>query len=234
MSVNKKIKSYFFFFLLAVSCTNEETGTSPELTICNDISLGSCLTPQNVPYCTFGYKFGDANPYSPRGAGVAGPQAKVNAISFKFQAGGIVFKTIRQNNAVSLQFSEDDKSAIRATISKWSFVANFNFVEKSSDEIADITIISAFIPIGGPGGGQLCAFGHPAFNEQPCKQIAGYMVINPRCGPLSIPMVLHEMGHVLGLGHVLSENVMNQNRSFTYDQLQSGDILGVQSIYGGK
>jgi hypothetical protein len=229
-----KIRFFLFLFTLSFSCNDEEVGTSSELTVCNDASLSACITPQNVSYCTFGYKFGMSNPFSPRGAGIAGPNEKANQISYKFQGPGIIFKTTRQNKAISLQFSEDDKSTIRTTISKWSSVANLEFVEKASNEISDITIISAFIPVGGSGGGQLCAFGNPRYSDEPCKQIAGYMILNPRCRPLSIPMVLHEMGHVLGLGHVLSENVMNQNRSFTYDELQSGDILGVQSIYGAK
>ena len=119
--------------------------------------VNTCSGNDNVLYCTFGYKFGDANPYSPRGAGISGPKVSARQISYKFQEPDIVFKTIRQNNAISLFFSENDKSAIRTIISEWSSVADINFIEKKANEITDITFVSAFIPIGGVGGGQLCA-----------------------------------------------------------------------------
>jgi Matrixin len=231
--MNSKNKFYLFFFLLSFSCNTVE-GTYPVLFSCNNV-LGSCGNAVDVPYCTLGYKLGDSNPYEPRGAGISGPMIKANLISYKFKVAGIVMRTITQDNAVSLQFSENEKSEIRTAISEWSSVADINFVEKADNEATDITIISAFIPVGSNGGGQgsVCGLGHPAFNLEPCKQLAGYLVINPKCN-LVFPIALHELGHVLGLGHVASENVMHPDRLYSINHLQNGDILGIQSIYGSK
>src|SRR5215831_4629483 len=140
------IRLIHLLLLVVCSCNDTPPGTNPELTVCNNVLL-SCLTPQNVPYCTFGYKFGKPNPFSPSGAGIPGPKENVNEISYKFQDAGFMFKSIRQDHAVSLAFSEEDKSTVRTTISKWSAVANFDLVEKPGSAITDITIISSFIPI---------------------------------------------------------------------------------------
>jgi hypothetical protein len=223
--MNRRTRFSFFLFLLALSCNEDrEQGTLPELSVCDTILASSCRTPQNVPYCTFGYKFGDNNPYKPSGPNIAGPKSGATLISFRFMDPGIVFKTHSQNAAVSLEFSEEDKSIIRDVIREWASAANIDFIEKSSNQATNITIISAFIYVSG--------LGYTAFNELPCKQIAGYLILNSHESSVNSGLILHEMGHVLGLGHVLSNNVMKSNSN--YDHLQSGDIAGIQSIYGSK
>lgn len=223
--MNRRTRFSFFLFLLALSCNeNREQGTLPELSVCDTIVASSCRTPQNVPYCTFGYKFGDNNPFKPSGPNIAGPESSATSISFKFMEEGVSFKTFIQNNAISLEITDEDKSMIREAIQEWASVANINFIEKSSNQATDITFISAFT--------YLSAFGFPAFNELPCNQIAGYLVFNSRESSIYRGQILHEMGHVLGLGHVLSQNIMNSPPKF--DHLQPGDIAGIQSIYGSK
>lgn len=227
-----KINLYRLFFLFSFSCNHQDMGTPPVLVSCNNL-LGSCGSIKDVPYCTFGYKFGNSNPYTPNGPFIPGPKIMAGQISYKFQEPGVMFKTIYQNSAISLQFSENDKSKIRAIISEWSNVARFDFIEKDAGENTDITIVSAFTPVSIGGVNVVCGLGHPALNENPCNQVSGLLVINPKCNQMEA-VALHEMGHVLGLGHVASENVMNPNRLGIFSELQSGDILGVQSIYGSK
>lgn len=45
---------------------------------------------------------------------------------------------------------------------------------------------------------------------------------------------LHEIGHVLGLGHIDSDNVMRQGIKKEYEGLQDGDIRRIIEIYGAK
>jgi hypothetical protein len=230
--MNGKIGFSLILFLFSISCHNEETGALPIFFSCSNL-LSSCNNVIDAPYCTFGYKLGDSNPYSPSGPGISGPGTKANSISYKFLEAGVMFKSIHQNQGISMSLSESDKSEIRAAVLQWSAVADINFNEKASDETTDITILSAFIPTSGKEGEATCGLGHPSFNNQPCLQLAGLLIINPKCNQI-VPISLHEMGHVLGLGHVASENVMNPDRLGFFPSLQSGDIMGIQSIYGKK
>ncbi len=185
--------------------------------------LNACSANANAPYCTFGFKFGSQNPFSPAGVSIPGPQLTEMEISYKFQSAGLTFNTHSQDGIVSVDFSEADKEGIRLKIAKWQSVANISFTEKFSTEKADITIILATINQGG--------IGYPAFVEEPCKQLSGFLILSTRNGDKP-KLSLHEIGHVLGLGHVSSNNVMNPDR--LYDDLHSGDIAGIQSIYGTK
>jgi hypothetical protein len=211
------------------SCDDEETGSYPLLLSCTSL-LGCGAYGDNVPFCTWGYKFGDSNPYSPSGPNISGPKSKAALISYKFLDDGVVFKTFYQNTAVSMVIDDGYRSEIRKVISEWSSVADISFNEKSGNESTDITIASAFIPLGTGKGGGVGGLGTPAFVSEPCKQIAGLLVLSPKFP--SARTILHEMGHVLGLGHVSSQNIMNP--SPTVDHLQPGDIAGIQSIYGSK
>ena len=190
--------------------------------VCNTM-LSSCYKDVNGKYCTFGFKFGDSNPFSPSGLEVPGPALSVTEITFRFQSEGLTFGTHSQENVTSLTFTESDKAEIRSIIAAWESVANISLVEKPAEEKSDITIILADIQQGG--------LGYPAFVEAPCNNIAGYLVLSTRSNNRN-KLALHEMGHVLGLGHVSTDNVMNPDRSF--GNLQQGDIMGIQSIYGSK
>lgn len=43
---------------------------------------------------------------------------------------------------------------------------------------------------------------------------------------------LHEIDHAIGLGHVVTTNIMNVNGNKSLDSLQTGNIAGIRSIYG--
>lgn len=220
----------FICFLLTFvfSCDEEETKNYPLLASCNSL-LGCGAQGDDVSFCTWGFKFGNNNPYSPSGPNISGPKSKAELISYKFLNDEIVFKTSGQNTAVSMVIDDAYRDEIRQVISEWSSVADINFIEKPGNELSDITIASAFVPLS-TSGGSVGGLGYPAFVGEPCKEIAGLLVISPKF--TSSRIILHEMGHVLGLGHVGSQNIMNP--SPTVDHLQPGDIAGIQSIYGSK
>lgn len=210
---------YIFVFLLSFACSENR---SNKFFVCNE-QLNSCAKVSNVQYCTFGYKWGDSNPYSPSGSEIPGPAVKSLNISYKFQEAGLVFSTHSQENVSSLSFGDSDKSEIRLAFLEWQSKANISFVEKMGNEKSDITVILASIQQGG--------IGYPALVGEPCSQIAGYIILNSKNSSRS-KLALHEIGHVLGLGHVTSNNVMNPDKQ--YDHLQAGDSLGMTSIYGSK
>lgn len=230
--MKRQIRIVLFVFLLSFACHDEQNGDLPTFYPCNDL-LGSCANVTHVPYCTFGFKWGGSNPFIPGGPGIPGPQVGVSSLSYKFLDGNVEFQSSLQDRGISMQFTDDDKSKIRSAILQWSSVADVKFDEKAGNEKADITIISAFLPIGISNSGSVCGLGYPALDSQPCNQIAGLLIINPKCNQ-TLAIALHEMGHVLGLGHVASENVMNPDRLSVFSTLQDGDILGVRSIYGSK
>jgi hypothetical protein len=210
---------YIFIIILSFACSENR---SNKFFVCNE-QLNSCTKVSNVQYCTFGYKWGEQNPYSPSGSGIPGPAVKSLSISYKFQDEGLAFSTHSQENVSSLSFNESDKSEIRLAFLEWQAKANISFVEKASTEKSNITVILAAIQQGG--------IGYPALLGEPCGQIAGYLILNSKNASRS-KLALHEIGHTLGLGHVTSNNVMNPDK--LYDRLQPGDSLGITSIYGGK
>ena len=111
---------------------------------------------------------------------------------------------------------------------EWSSVAKINFREVILNENADIKIMIADI--------EQSSIGYPNYDQSPCSDIKGQIIFKRNeytCSTI-YGAILHEIGHVLGLGHVNSQNVMHPSQSTTYSQLQSGDILGIQSIYGAR
>ena len=113
---------------------------------------------------------------------------------------------------------------------EWESLAAISFVEKSSAEESDITVMMAYIQAGG--------IGYPAFPDRPCSDLAGYIILNsanyPSCTNFYRTGILHEIGHVLGLGHVKGSVVMDPAAFKNFSHLQSGDIKGIQTIYGTK
>jgi hypothetical protein len=203
--------------------------SSSVFSVCDNLIAQSCSGNGFGDYCTFGYKWGQGNPFSNAGLNKPGPSIGTIEISFKFQDAGSLFNTHSQSRVSSFSFDavSCSKQQIRDAISQWEAVIDVKFIEKASTEISDIKIILANIEQGG--------IGYPNYPDVPCNELAGLLFINVNqkltCDNF-LTLSLHEIGHVLGLGHVTSSNVMNPK--LTFSKLQDGDVKGAQSIYGKK
>jgi Matrixin len=224
----------FFVFLFPTFCILNSCNkdVTPTYRPC-DSALGSLCDGKGAgAYCTFGYKWGSNNPFSNPGLEKAGPGTGNIELTYKFMESGFAFNTHSQEDLTSLSFENSigacSKDKFRLAFTEWSSVAKITFREVLAHENADIKIIAADI--------EQSAIGYPNFNQSPCSDIKGQIVFKRNeynCSNI-YGAILHEIGHVLGLGHILSRNVMHPNQSTTYNQLQAGDILGVQSIYGAR
>ncbi|MBN7812497.1 matrixin family metalloprotease [Algoriphagus sp. H41] len=213
---------WFVLALLLFSCKKYNS--------CNDL-MGACAGNPEGRYCTFGFKWGGDNLFADAGVEQAGPGTSGGIITFGYFDPGHLVNTHSQTDVSTLSFSQvtacEAQEQIERALKAWSSVADFEF-ELVPVEKASIKFAVADIEQGG------VAF--PCFTDDLCSAIAGLVV-------LDIPsrstcegfynMVLHEIGHALGLGHVDSHNIMNPSKS-TLTELGSGDIDGMQSIYGKK
>lgn len=196
-----------------------------------DSDLGRlCDGKGNGAYCTFGYKWGNNNPFSNAGLEKPGPSTGNIELTYKFIDAGYVFNTHSKENITSVSFDNNigscAKDNFRLAFNEWASVTKVSFREVPVNQNADIKIIIADI--------EQSSIGYPNFNQSPCSDIKGQIIFKRNeynCSTI-YGAILHEIGHVLGLGHVNSRNVMHPSQSTTYNKLQSGDILGVQSIYG--
>lgn len=210
--------------LCSISCEYNDTG---RYRICNNLLL--CNGSDTDEYCTFGYKWGEGNPFGNAGASKPGPSIGPVVISYTFVDAGYSFSTHSQANLTSKSFDllpGCSKDTIRRALAHWESRAAITFIEKNN-LTADIKIMLGDITQGGVS--------FPPFPEKPCSDLSGQLAIqfNPARNCESLySLALHEIGHTLGLGHVRSNNVMNPNK--VYLDLQPGDIQGVQSIYGKK
>jgi hypothetical protein len=186
----------------------------------------------NGEYCTFGYKWGKDNPFQNAGLEKPGPSTGKIQITYSFQDAGYNFNTHSQTNCTCVSFdnlASCAKQQTRNAFSEWEAVTAIEFIEKQPNQKADIRILAAVIEQGG--------LGYPAFDAPPCNEMSGLLVLNPN-SKLSCDayygLVLHEIGHTLGLGHVSTSNIMNPDKYKDFEKLQSGDKMGVQTIYGKK
>jgi hypothetical protein len=170
--------------------------------------------------------------FSNAGVEANGPEISGGSVTFAFYEEGKILHTHAQDNVTSLSFDRitvcSAQTQIRAALSAWSSVANIEFQEVSSVDAADIRFAIAKIEQGGVG--------YPTFTDDLCSNLAGLIVLNTNRSTCDAfyNLVLHEIGHTLGLGHVDSENIMNPNHDQTSTELGNGDLLGIQSIYGPK
>lgn len=221
--------SYLVFqlFYLFNSCSKD---IIPTYKPC-DSELGNlCDGKGNGAYCTYGYKWGTNNPFSNAGLEKPGPGAGNVELTYKFMDAGFIFNTHNKEKIMSIAFENNigscTKDKFRLAFKEWSSVTKVDFREASVNENADIKVIVADI--------EQSSIGYPNYHQLPCSDIKGQIIFKKNeynCSTI-YGAILHEIGHVLGLGHVNSRNVMHPSQSTTYTQLQSGDILGVQSIYG--
>lgn len=213
---------------LVFACENKEEKFP--YYVCNEILAITCDGTGYGEFCTFGFKWGDNNPFDNAGLNKPGPSVAAVNISYKFMDAGYVFNTHSESNIVSLSFDNFipySKQKIREAFSEWESHAAISFIEDDDAAVPDIKIMLANIR---PAG-----IGYTSFTEEPCIELSGMLIINPKIKftrDSFYCLVLHEIGHVLGLGHVKSNNIMNPDQY--YPTLQPGDIKGIKSIYGEK
>jgi hypothetical protein len=208
--------------LIIISCKKEGGN---RFSTCNEILYSTCNGSSQAAYCLFGIKWDKSNSKQIQ----LSDSTIQTELTYSFKDSGYQFNTHSQDNVISLSFNEVincSKQSIRDAFSEWERVAPLKFIETNNDR-SDITIVIANISQGG--------LGYPPFSNEPCNELAGLLVIRPipnaTCDSYYY-LSLHEIGHILGLGHVLSNNVMNPDQY--YKQLQQGDIQGIQAIYGKR
>ncbi len=223
--------------LLLYSCKNEDLNDdipnrSDEYEICNQL-MDSCVAGDGE-YCLFGYKWGTVNTFSNTGYDATGPHEPGGTVTFSFQENNGIVNTHAQANLPSLSFNNlisCAKSEIRKALNEWSTVANIEFQEQPENSNADIQFFVADIKQSGVG--------FPNFTEEPCNILSGDVILQSdlnvdECNTFYL-FALHEIGHVLGLGHVNSYNIMNPDfYTLGIETLQNGDIEGLIQIYGNK
>ena len=221
--------STFQIIYLLSSCSKE---INPTYKNCDSKLYDLCNGNGNGAYCTFGYKWGNNNPFANAGLEKPGPSVGNIELTYKFMDSGFLFNIHNKDNITSLSFDNNvvscTKDKFRLAFKEWSSVTKVDFKEVSITENADIKIIVADI--------EQSSIGYPNYNDLPCSDIKGQIIFKKNeynCSTI-YGAILHEIGHVLGLGHVNSRNIMHPSQSTRYNQLQSGDILGVQSIYGRR
>ena len=221
----------FALLVLLASCSGDDE--PPVSYLSCDQELGStCPRGTNDSFCTFGYKWGDNSAFSPAGRGQSGPVAPGGTITYCFGEAGYRFNMHSQNGITSQSFDvlgQCTQEKVREAFQRWETVADITLKEITNVEQSDIVLLVGDI---GPG-----AVAYPPFVDEKCQAIAGQVIFDiptrNSCDRF-MNLALHEIGHVLGLGHVGSDNVMNPDWDDTVTELQPGDIAGIQSIYGVK
>ncbi|GAA5024967.1 hypothetical protein GCM10011506_09020 [Marivirga lumbricoides] len=225
--------SFVIYILLLSSCSKEISiiNESDAFAICN-ANLSSCAQSPQAAYCLFGYKWGADQNFDQSGINAVGPQTSGGTITFSFQEKNGTINTHRQINVPSESWKEILSCAqkeIRKAILEWQEVADITFQELPQNSNSDIQFYTAAI--------FQSAVAFPNFTDTSCKTLSGDVIFNANskeksCNAFYIN-ALHEIGHVLGLGHVNSSNIMAPDESkFDLPGLQKGDISGIQQIYG--
>jgi hypothetical protein len=132
---------------------------------------------------------------------------------------------------------------IEGAFSAWSAVANLTFIRASDPGVgwqatgaSAVDIRIGFRPDDGPYG----YIGYSYFPEATSGAAAGDVFIDSderwtvgSGSGLSLRWVLvHEIGHALGLDHASPGSTMNPMYSREWGEVQQDDIVGVQYLYG--
>jgi len=236
----KRLICSFLVLATFASCKDDESddqggimNLSDDFAICN--AMLSACNDGNGSYCLFGLKWGAGNPLINAGFEAEGPGEAGGLITFSFQEENGTVNTHSQISLPGRSFENLPacaKTEIRSALNKWSAAANIAFEEVAENSDSDIRFFVADTRQSG--------IGYPNFIDAPCNIIGGDLIIQTEIGLTDCNefhnFISHEVGHVLGLGHVSTANVMNANFSEVRDLtgLQSGDIEGIVSIYGEK
>ncbi len=212
-----------------LACSDSESDlpfVSEQYRSCNERLL---VCPESVgDYCLFGFKWGENNDFDATGVEAIGPQLSGGVVSYSFQEGDITVSNHRQENVPTLTFSDlpCEQELIRKALEEWSSVADLKFVEMPDNSESDIQVFVAEVSTGGNG--------FPNMTSSVCRELSGHMILSPSytqdCDRFYL-YVLHELGHVMGLGHSSGDNIMGAI-STRHQGLQPGDIKGMQQIYG--
>lgn len=205
---------------------------SSKYQICNNI-VTDCRE-SSGSYCLNGFTWGETNPL-PFAGQVTGPMEPGGNITYSFQEENRLVNTHAQIDLPSQSFDElaaCAKTEIRKAMSDWESYANISLTEVDQNSDSDIKIFVADIRQSGVG--------FPNFPSAECNVLGGTLVIQADlwtddCTTM-YKFFLHEIGHVLGLGHVGSRNIMNADFEVIneLEGLQIGDIEGVLQLYGPK
>ena len=224
--------------MLALGCQDDNsspTGAeSDEFAICNDLIADSC--PGNASlYCLFGYKWGEQGAFESTGERGIGPAITGGTITYSFQETAGLVNTHSEVNVPTFSFDLLNgcaKTQIERAFSSWESIADISFSKEEDDSQSDVRIYVA--------NTRQTGIAFPPFQNGKCTQLAGQLTINPNhrfddCDDFYL-FVLHEIGHTLGLGHVTTAEIMNGSSDIilSLDGLQTGDSLGLVSIYGAK
>lgn len=210
---------------------NEVINESDEFSVCNS-RIDVCSN-GNGNYCLFGYKWGSNDEFE-SGLDIEGPRESGGVVTFSFQEENGLVNTHAQIDLPSESFDNIPgcaKEEIRKALSEWELVADLEFQELDENSDSDIRFFVADIRQSGVG--------YPNYRESPCDLLGGDVVIQKDlwtndCDEIRAFM-LHEMGHALGLGHVITSNIMSSSyNDIGLRTLQSGDIAGIVEIYGEK
>ena len=218
-----------------MSCTKENENSvhinlSDDYSFCNS-QLTAC-TNGTGDYCLFGLKWGQDSLFLQSGYDSKGPASSGGIVTYSFQEENGLINTHRQINLPVNSFNDIlscAKREIRNALDSWAEVADIEFEELPDNSLANIRFYTANIIQSG--------IGYPNYTDNLCRNLAGNVIIQTDlglndCNSFYI-FILHEIGHVLGLGHVNAENIMNPDFSnFNFQKLQTGDIMGVIEIYG--
>ena len=113
---------------------------------------------------------------------------------------------------------------------EWEKYGNFIFTQEEDNVLSNIQFIAAKELDN-------VATGFPNYQDELCSKLRGRIIMTDHritdCSRFYV-LCLHEIGHVLGLGHVGSQNVMKSGLKENYEGLQDGDIKGIIEIYGEK
>lgn len=233
--MDKPIELYLkvFLLLLLSGCSKDipVINESDTYAVCNS-TLVACTGSQVGEYCLFGYKWGENQDFDEIGIDATGPQTPGGIITYSFQGTGHLINTHRQIDVPSESWGhilDCAQGKIRQALAEWESVTNIKFEELPLNDASDIQFYVAAI--------FQTAVAFPNYQEEPCNILSGDVIFDANSKERSCDgfyiNALHEIGHVLGLGHVESDNIMAPGRSkFTMNGLQSGDIKGIQQIYG--
>ena len=216
------------FLVVLVSCHDDER--SEDFLHCNE-SIDYCLDYKEGSYCLFGLKWGEDPFFNPGGIDNEGPQSPGGVITYSFLTEPKVISSGLNSELETVAFDEKGACArnqARAALAEWEKYANLSFEEVNDNSASDIKFIAAI--------GVVEALGNPNYRLSSCHGLSGRVFFSDSQIPCeSIYLLcLHEIGHVLGLGHVDALTIMGRGLSHGVNSLQEGDIAGIQAIYGVK